>query len=190
MKIHLQKILHVNLAFLLNQISQIRLGRSSFLRFKFRRRKRLTCFCRIMCDRYGPYVYVMHVCNFHDLRVVINAIWQEPRVLPICVMACAPTCDDPFQQCNQIEVVIVLGDFIIRRMVHIGHEDGDRHQNLGYTDSQLYANHSCRFTSLCDNEFYAYGRSRTVDPSQILSYNALPTKSCTVPSHVRLVVDL
>jgi hypothetical protein len=29
-----------------------------------------------MCDRY---VYVMHVCNFHDLRVMSNAKQQEPN---------------------------------------------------------------------------------------------------------------
>jgi hypothetical protein len=53
-----------------------------------------------MCDRYGPYVYVMHVCNFHDLRVMSNAMRQEPNVFPICVMACVPIYDDPTRQCN------------------------------------------------------------------------------------------
>jgi hypothetical protein len=53
-----------------------------------------------MCDQYDPYVYVMHVCNFHDLHVVTNATQQEPNVLPICVMACVPTCDDLIGQCN------------------------------------------------------------------------------------------
>ena len=33
--------------------------------------------------------------------------------------------------------------------------------------------------------FDAYGRSRIIDPSQILSYHALPTKPCTVPCLVR-----
>jgi hypothetical protein len=53
-----------------------------------------------MCDRYGPYVYVMDVCNFHDLRVMSNAIRQEPNVLSIFVMASMPTYDDPTRQCN------------------------------------------------------------------------------------------
>ena len=48
-------------------------------------------------------------------------------------------------------------------------------------------------TTTCD----AYGRSRTIDPSQISSYmllllllHALPTKPCIVPCLVRLVVGL
>ena len=68
--------------------------------------------------------------------------------------------------------------------------DGDHHENMGHTDSQLYACRSCHFTSTCDNKFSAYGRSRMIDPSQILSYHALPTKLCIVPCHVQLVVGL
>jgi hypothetical protein len=67
----------------------------------------------------------MHVCNFHDLRVVSNAIRQEPNVLPICVMACVPTCDDLTRQCNSISVVIVLGGLITWRMAHMEHGDRD-----------------------------------------------------------------
>ena len=75
-------------------------------------------------------------------------------------------------------------------MVNWFYGDGDHQKNMDYTDSQPCACRSCRFTSICYKEFYAYGRSRMIDPSQILSYHALPTKSCTVPSHVRLVVCL
>ena len=67
---------------------------------------------------------------------------------------------------------------------------GDHQKNMGYTDSQPRACRSYRFTSICDKEFYAYSRSRMIDPSQILSYYALPTKLCTVSCHVRLVMDL
>ena len=68
--------------------------------------------------------------------------------------------------------------------------DGDHVKNMGCTDSQLCACRSYRFTSICDNEFSAYDRSRTTDPSQILSYHALPTKPCTISSHIELVVGL
>ena len=69
-------------------------------------------------------------------------------------------------------------------MVNRLYGDGDHQKNMGYTDSQPCACRSYRFTSICDKEFYAYG------PSQILSYYALPTKFCTVPCHVRLMVGL
>ena len=75
-------------------------------------------------------------------------------------------------------------------MVNRFYGDGDHQKNMGYTDSQSCACRSYRFTSICDKEFYAYGRSRMIDTSQILSYYALPTKPCNVPSHVRLVVGL
>ena len=75
-------------------------------------------------------------------------------------------------------------------MVNRFYGDGDRQKNMGHTNSQPCACRSYRFTSICDKEFYAYGRSRMIDPSQILSYYALPTKLCTVPCHVRLVVGL
>ena len=75
-------------------------------------------------------------------------------------------------------------------MVNRFYGDGDHQKNMGYTDSQPYACRSYRFTSIYDKEFYAYGRSRMIDPSQILSYYALPTKLCTVSCHVQLVVGL
>ena len=75
-------------------------------------------------------------------------------------------------------------------MVNRFYGDGDHQKNMGYTDSRPCSCCSHRFTSICDKEFYAYGRSRMIDPSQILSYNALPTKPCTVPSHVQLAVGL
>ena len=75
-------------------------------------------------------------------------------------------------------------------MVNRFYEYGDHQKNMGYTDSKPCACRSYRFTSICDKEFYAYGRSRMFDPSQILSYYALPTKLCTVRCHVRLVVGL
>jgi hypothetical protein len=43
--------------------------------------------------------------------------------------------------------------------------DGDHHVNMGHTDSQLYVCHSYHFTSTYDNVFFAYGRSRPIDPS-------------------------
>jgi len=104
MKIHLQKILHMKLncfaIFAKFRFAKFGLEGGVFCdsTFKFRRRKHLTCFCRSMCDWYDSYVYVMHVCNFHDLRVVSNAIRQEPNVLPTCVMACVPFCDDPIRK--------------------------------------------------------------------------------------------
>ena len=82
-------------------------------------------------------------------------------------------------------------------MVNRFYGDGNHQKNMGYTDSQPCACYSdsqpCafrsyHFTSICDKEFYAYGRSGMIDPSQILSFYALPTKLCTVPCHVRLVV--
>ena len=75
-------------------------------------------------------------------------------------------------------------------MVNRFYGDGDHQKNMGYTNSQPCACRSYRFTSICDKEFYAYGRSRMIDTSQILSYYALPTKLCTIPCHVQLVVDL
>ena len=76
------------------------------------------------------------------------------------------------------------------KMVNRFYGDGDHQKNMGYTDSQPCACRSYHFTSICDKEFYAYGRSRMIDPSQILSYYALPTKLCTLSCHVRLVVGL
>ena len=52
-------------------------------------------FLQDVCDQYGPKMYVMHVCIFHDLRVVSRATRLEPYVLSFIVMACVPTCDDP-----------------------------------------------------------------------------------------------
>ena len=75
-------------------------------------------------------------------------------------------------------------------MVNMFYGDGYHQKNIGYTDSQPCACRSYHFTSICDKEFYAYGRSGMIDPSQILSYYSLPTKLCTVPCHVRLVVGL
>jgi hypothetical protein len=67
---------------------------------------------------------------------------------------------------------------------------GDHHVNMGHTDSQLCVYHSYRFTSTCNNVFSAYDRSRPIDPSQCLSLNALPTKSCSIACLVQLVVGL
>ena len=75
-------------------------------------------------------------------------------------------------------------------MVNRFYGDGDHQKNMGYTDSQSCACRSYRFTSIYDKEFYAYGITRMIDPSQILSYHALPTKPCTVSNHIELVVGL
>jgi hypothetical protein len=75
-------------------------------------------------------------------------------------------------------------------MVDRFYGDGDHHVNMGHTDSQLCVCHSYRFTSTCDNVFSAYGRSRSIDLSQCLSLNALPTKPCSVACLVQLVAGL
>jgi hypothetical protein len=68
--------------------------------------------------------------------------------------------------------------------------DGDHHVNMGHADSQLCVFRSYRFTSICDNVFSAYGRTRPIDPSQCLSLNVLPTKPCSIACLVQLVVGL
>ena len=73
-------------------------------------------------------------------------------------------------------------------MVDRFYGDGDHHENMGHTDSYLCVCCSDHFTSTCDNEFSAYGNSRTIDPSQCLSSNALPTKPCFIIGLVQLVV--
>ena len=75
-------------------------------------------------------------------------------------------------------------------MVNMFYGDGDHHKNMDHTDSQLCACRSHHFTSTCNNEFFAYGRSRTIDPSQCLSLDALPTKPCFIIGLVQLVVGL
>jgi hypothetical protein len=75
-------------------------------------------------------------------------------------------------------------------MVDRFYGDGDHHVNMGHTDSQLYVCRSYRFTSTCDNVFFAYDRSRPNNPSQCLSLNALPTKSCSIACLVQIVVGL
>ena len=61
--------------------------------------------------------------------------------------------------------------------------DGDLHENKGHTDSQLCARRSRRFTTMCIIV--------EVERSLInFEQHAQPTKACTVPCLVRLVVGL
>ena len=50
-------------------------------------------------------------------------------------------------------------------MVNMFYGDGDHQKNMGYTDSQLCACRSYRFTSICDNEIMSFMHTVEVERS-------------------------
>ena len=50
-------------------------------------------------------------------------------------------------------------------MVNMFYGDGDHHKNMAILIHNYVLVVLNRFTSLSDNEFYAYGRSRIIHPS-------------------------